>query len=136
MFPLVATKDFTVWRSPAQVHSPQLPSLASENRNILDYSRTFRKSFYTATSTSPRVRDDGVGQGGMCSPRLDLYAKTCSKLPLNFSLLYADDTSITATFRQSKLLVIYVDTDCNNLEHWLQEWFIMINVYREGQTIC
>jgi len=66
----------------------------------------------------------------MCSLRLDLCVKTCHSLPLNFSSLYADDTSITAKFRQSTLLVIYLDTDCNNLEHWLQDWVIVINITR------
>lgn len=73
---------------------------------------------------------DGVAQGGVCSPRLEIYVKACSNLPLNFSLLYADDTSIIATFRQSTLLDIYVDTDCNNLQHWLQDWIIVINIAR------
>jgi hypothetical protein len=40
----------------------------------------------------------------------------------------ADDTSCIATFRQSTLLVIYVDTDFNLLEHWLQDWVIVINI--------
>jgi len=88
--------------------------------SLVDYLRTFRRSLYIATSTRPRVLD-GVAQGGVCSPRLDLYLKTCYNLPLNFSLLYADDTSIIATFRQSTLFVIYVDADSNNLKHWLQD---------------
>jgi hypothetical protein len=71
----------------------------------------------------------------MCSPRLDLYVNTSYNLPLNSSLLCAFDTSIIATFRQSTLLVIYVDTDCNNLEHWLQDWIIVINIFK-AEAYC
>jgi hypothetical protein len=42
--------------------------------------------------------------------------------------LYADDTSVIATSSQPALLVKYLDTYLSDLERWLSEWGIAINV--------
>jgi len=52
----------------------------------------------------------------------------CPRLPARTSWLYADDTAIIATFRQPALLVKYLDTYLSDLERWLSEWRIAINV--------
>ena len=42
--------------------------------------------------------------------------------------VYAEDTAIIATSRQPTLLVIYLETYLSDLERWLCEWRIAINV--------
>jgi hypothetical protein len=42
--------------------------------------------------------------------------------------LYADDTAIIATSRKPKLLVSYLKSYLNDLQRWLSEWRIAINV--------
>jgi hypothetical protein len=42
--------------------------------------------------------------------------------------LYADDTANTATSRKPTLLVSYLESYCKDLQQWLSEWRIAINV--------
>jgi len=42
--------------------------------------------------------------------------------------LYADDTAIIATSRKPTLLASYLESYLNNLQRWLSEWRIAINV--------
>ena len=42
--------------------------------------------------------------------------------------LCADDTAVIATSRQSAMLVKYLDTYLSDIERWLSEWRIAINV--------
>jgi len=42
--------------------------------------------------------------------------------------LYLEETAITATSRKPTLLVSYLETYFNNLQWWLSEWRIAINV--------
>jgi len=42
--------------------------------------------------------------------------------------LYADDTAIIATFRKPTLLVSYLESYLNDLQRWLSDWRIAINV--------
>jgi hypothetical protein len=42
--------------------------------------------------------------------------------------LYADDTAIIATSRRPTLRVSYLDSYLNDLQRWLSEWRIAINV--------
>jgi hypothetical protein len=44
--------------------------------------------------------------------------------------LYTDDTSIIAMYCQLPLLVKYQETYLSNLERWLREWGIAINVLK------
>jgi hypothetical protein len=44
--------------------------------------------------------------------------------------LYADDTAITATSRKPTLLVSYLESYLNDLQRWLSDWRIAINVLR------
>jgi hypothetical protein len=42
--------------------------------------------------------------------------------------LYADDTAIIATSRKATLLISYLESYLNDLQRWLCEWRIAINV--------
>jgi hypothetical protein len=42
--------------------------------------------------------------------------------------LYADDTAVIATSRKPTLLVSYLESYLNDLQRWLSEWRIAINV--------
>jgi len=46
--------------------------------------------------------------------------------------LYADDTAIIATSRQPAFLVKYLETYLSDLEWWLSEWRIAINVSKSS----
>jgi hypothetical protein len=49
--------------------------------------------------------------------------------------LYADDTAIIATSRKSALLIRYLETYLSDLERWLREWRIAINVSKTNAMI-
>jgi hypothetical protein len=82
--------------------------------------RTFEASFRTATSSRRGMRA-GVAQGGLISPVL-------------FSL-YVNDTAIIATSRKPTLLVSYLESYLNDLQRWLSEWRIAINVSKSSAII-
>jgi hypothetical protein len=49
--------------------------------------------------------------------------------------LYADDTDIIATSRKSALLIRYLETYLSDLERWLREWRIAINVSKSNAML-
>jgi hypothetical protein len=49
--------------------------------------------------------------------------------------LYADDTAVIATSRKSMLLVSYMESYLNDLQRWLSEWRIAINVSKSTAII-
>jgi len=49
--------------------------------------------------------------------------------------LYADDTAIIATSRKPTLLVSYLKSYLNELQRWLSEWRIAINVSKSTAVI-
>jgi hypothetical protein len=91
--------------------------------------RTFETSFQTATS-SRRDMQAGVAQGGLISPVLfSLYVNDMPSPSHHVELaLYMGDTAIIATSRKPTLLVSYPDSYLNDLQQWLSEWRIAINV--------
>jgi hypothetical protein len=98
--------------------------------------RTFEASFQTATSTS-RSMHAGVAQGGIISPVLfSLYVNDMPSPSRHIELaLYADDTAIIATSRKPTLLVKYLETYLSDLERWLSEWRIAINVSKSSAML-
>jgi hypothetical protein len=72
----------------------------------------------------------GVAQGGLICPVLfSLYVNDKPSPSHHVELaLYANDTAITATSRKPTLLVSYLETYLNDLQRWLTEWRIAINV--------
>jgi hypothetical protein len=72
----------------------------------------------------------GVAQGGLISPVLfSLYINDMPSPSHHAELpLYADDTTIIATSRKPTLLVSYLESYFNDLQRWLSEWRIAINV--------
>jgi hypothetical protein len=49
--------------------------------------------------------------------------------------LYADDTAIIATSRKSALLIRYLEMYLSDLERWLREWRIAINVSKNNAIL-
>ena len=49
--------------------------------------------------------------------------------------LYADDTAIIATSRKPTLLVSYLESYLNDLQRWLSDWRIAINVTKSTAII-
>jgi len=72
----------------------------------------------------------GMAQGGLISPVLfNLYVNDMPTPSHHVELaLYADDTAIIATSRKPTLLVNYLESYLNDLQRWLSEWRIAINV--------
>jgi hypothetical protein len=91
--------------------------------------RTFEASSQTATSSRRGMRA-GVAQGGLTSPVLfSLYVKEMPSPSHHVELaLYADDTAVIATSRKPTLLVRYLESYLNDLQPWLSDWRIAINV--------
>jgi len=91
--------------------------------------RTIEASFQTSTS-SCRGMKAGVAQGGLISPLLfSLYVNDMPSPSHHVELAhYADDTVIIATSRKPTLLVGYLESYLNDLQRWLSEWRIAINV--------
>jgi hypothetical protein len=79
----------------------------------------------------------GVAQGGLISPVLfSLYANDMPPPSHHVELaLYADDTAIIATSRKPILLVSYLESYLNDLQRWLSEWRIAINVSKSTAII-
>ena len=98
--------------------------------------RTFEASFLTATSSCRGMRA-GVAQGGLISPVLfSLYVNDIPTPSRHVELaLYADDTAIIATSRKPTLLVSYPESYLSNLQRWLTEWRIAINVSKSSAII-
>jgi len=49
--------------------------------------------------------------------------------------LYADDTAIIATPRKPTLLISYLESYLNELQRWLSEWRIAVNVSKSTAII-
>jgi hypothetical protein len=49
--------------------------------------------------------------------------------------LYAEDTAVTATSRKPTLLVSSLESYLNDLQRWLSEWRIAINVSKSSAII-
>jgi retron-type reverse transcriptase len=98
--------------------------------------RTFEASFQTATSSRRGMRA-GMAQGGLSSPVLfsPYVNDTLSPLHHVELALYADDTTIIATSRKPTLLVSYLESCLNDLQRWLSEWRIAINVSKSSAII-
>jgi hypothetical protein len=79
----------------------------------------------------------GVAHGGIISPVLfSLYVNDMPSPSRRVELaLYADDTAIIATSRQPTLLVKYLETYLSDLERWLSEWRIAINVSKSSAML-
>src|SRR5215510_6793971 len=79
----------------------------------------------------------GVAQGGLISPVLfSLYVNDMPSPSHHVELaLYADDTAVIATSRKPTLLISYLESYLNNLQRWLSEWRIAINVSKSSAMI-
>jgi len=98
--------------------------------------RTFKASFQTTTS-SRRGMQAGVAQGALISPVLfSLYVNDMPPHSHHVELaLCADDTAIIATSRKPTLLVSYLESYLNDLQRWLGDWRIAINVTKNTAII-
>jgi len=100
------------------------------------WGRTFEASFQAGTSSRRGMRAS-VAQGGLISPVLfSLYVNDMPSPSHHVELaLYADDTAIIATSRKPTLLVSYLESYLNDLQWWLSEWRISINVSKSTAII-
>jgi hypothetical protein len=98
--------------------------------------RVFEVSFQTATSSRRGMRA-GMAQDRMITPALfSLYVNDMPSPPHHVELaLYADDTAIMATSLKPTLLVSYMESYLNDLQCWLSEWRIAINVSKSSAMI-
>jgi hypothetical protein len=104
-----------------------LPTISSYLR-----SRTFEASFETATSSGRGMRA-GVAQGGLICPVLfSLFVNMSSPSNHVELALFADDTAVKATSRMPTRLVSYLESYINDLQRWLSEWRITINVSKSS----
>jgi retron-type reverse transcriptase len=96
----------------------------------------FEASFQTATSSCRAMRA-GVAQGGLISPVLfSLYVNDIPSPSHHVELaLYANGTAIIATSRKPTLLVSYLESYLIDLQRWLSEWIIAINVSKSTAII-
>jgi hypothetical protein len=79
----------------------------------------------------------GVAQGGLISPVLfSLYVKYMPSPSHHVELaLYADDTAVIATSHKPTLLFSYLESYLNDLQRWMSEWRIAINVSKSSAII-
>jgi hypothetical protein len=98
--------------------------------------RTFEASLQAAAS-SRRIMRAGVAQGGLIFPVLfSLYVNDMPSPSHHVELaLYTDDTAIIATSRKPTLLVSYLEAYLSDLQRWLTEWRIAINVSKSTMII-
>ena len=91
--------------------------------------RTFEASFQTATSSRPCMRV-GVAQGGLICPMFFSMYVNDMPSPLHHVelVLYSDDTAIIAMFREPTLLVSYLESCVNEVQRYLSDCRIAINM--------
>ena len=79
----------------------------------------------------------GVAQGRLISPVLfSLYVNDIPSPSHHVELaFYADDTAIIATSRKPTLLVSYLESYLSDLQRYLSEWRIVINVSKRTAII-
>ena len=79
----------------------------------------------------------GVAQGGLISPVLfSLYVNDMPSPSHHVELaLYANNSAVIATSRKQTLLVSYLESYLNDLQRWLSEWRIAINVSKSSAMI-
>jgi hypothetical protein len=77
------------------------------------------------------------GSGGLISPVLfSLYINDLPPLLHHAELaLYADDAAIIVTYRKPTLVVSYLESFLNDIQRWLSEWRIAINVSNSTAVI-
>ena len=78
----------------------------------------------------------GVAQCGLISPVFfSLYVKDMPS-PSHVELaIYTDDTAIIVMSRKPTLLVSYLESYLNDLQRWMSEWRIAINVSKSSAMI-
>jgi hypothetical protein len=112
------------------------PSYLVKMISSYQHNRTFEASFQTATSTRRGMRA-GVEQGRLVSPVL--FSQYVNDMPVPSRhvelALYTDDTAIIATSRKPVLLVSYFESYLGDLERWLREWRIAINISKSNAML-
>ena len=79
----------------------------------------------------------GVAQGGSnLSCALQFVCERHSNaFPLIELAQYADDTALEATSKHPALLVKYLETHLSELEIWIREWRVTINVGKSAAVL-
>ena len=77
-----------------------------------------------------------MDQGEFISPVLfSLYVHNMPPPLKHVVTLYADNTTIIATSRKPTMLMSYLESYLNELQQWLSEWRIAINVSKSKTLI-
>ena len=79
----------------------------------------------------------GVAQSGLVSPILfSLYVNDIPVPSRHVELaLYADGMAIIATSRKPVLLVSYLESYRTDLDRWMREWRIAINIFKSNTML-
>ena len=97
--------------------------------------RTFVASFQTGTPSRRGMRA-GLAQNGLISPVLfSLYINDISPSYHVELSRYVDYTAVIASSRKPTLFVSYLESYLNDLQRWLSEWRIAINVSMSSAMI-
>jgi hypothetical protein len=98
--------------------------------------RTFEAYFQTATLSRRGMRA-GVADGGLISHLLfSLYVNDIPSPSHYVELpLYADDTAVIAKSRKPTQLVSYIESYLNDLQRWLCELRLAINISKRSAII-
>ena len=97
------------------------------------HSRTFVSASQAVTS-SCRLMRDGGSQGGVI---FSLYVNDIPTPSRHIELaVYVDDTALVVTSKQPVLLVKYLETHLSEVEKWLRDWMIAINVGKSAAVLC
>ena len=95
----------------------------------------FKASCQMATSSRQGMQA-GVAQDGLIPVLFSLYVNDMPSPSHHAELaLYVDDTAIIATSRKPTLLVSYLESYLNDLQRWLSDWRITINVSKSTVII-
>jgi hypothetical protein len=95
--------------------------------------RTFEASYQTATSSRRPIRA-GVAQGDLPCPFQSVNDMPSPSHHVELAL-DAGDTATIATSSKLTLLVSYLDSYLSDLQRWLSEWRIAINVSKSTAII-
>ena len=108
-----------------------MPVVPGKNITSFLSSLIFVASFQAATSSCQLMRA-GVAQGGVISPVLfSLYMNDIPTFSRHIELVqYTDNTALVVTLKQLAFLVRYLETHLADVEIWLRDWRIAINVVK------